>query len=70
MKSKCKTFHNEQRLQAHSRAHDQILLSSQYRQRPKFCKKFQLLLLTERDRGGTVVQMLCYKSVGRWFDPS
>ena len=23
-----------------------------------------------RDRGGTVVKMLCYKSVGRWFDPS
>ena len=22
------------------------------------------------DRGGTVVKMLCYKSDGRWFDPS
>ena len=22
------------------------------------------------DRGSTVVQMLCYKSEGRWFDPS
>jgi len=24
----------------------------------------------EGDRGGTVVKMLCYKSEGRWFDPS
>ena len=23
-----------------------------------------------RDRGSTVVKVLCYKSVGRWFDPS
>ena len=23
-----------------------------------------------RDRGGTVVQVLCYKSEGRWFHPS
>jgi len=22
------------------------------------------------DRGGTVVKLLCYKSEGRWFDPS
>ena len=22
------------------------------------------------DRGSTVVKMLCYKSEGRWFDPS
>ena len=22
------------------------------------------------DRGGTVVKALCYKSEGRWFDPS
>jgi len=22
------------------------------------------------DRGSTVVKVLCYKSVGRWFDPS
>ena len=22
------------------------------------------------DRGGTVVNVLCYKSEGRWFDPS
>ena len=22
------------------------------------------------DRGGTVVEVLCYKSEGRWFDPS
>ena len=24
----------------------------------------------ERDRGGTVGKVLCYKSEGRWFDPS
>ena len=23
-----------------------------------------------RDGGSTVVKLLCYKSVGRWFDPS
>ena len=23
-----------------------------------------------KDRGGTVVKVLCYKSEGRWFDPS
>ena len=23
-----------------------------------------------RDRGSTVVKVLCYKSEGRWFDPS
>ena len=23
-----------------------------------------------RDRGSSVVQVLCYKSEGRWFDPS
>ena len=22
------------------------------------------------DRGGTVIKALCYKSEGRWFDPS
>jgi len=22
------------------------------------------------DRGGTVVKVMCYKSEGRWFDPS
>jgi len=22
------------------------------------------------DRGGTVIKVLCYKSEGRWFDPS
>jgi len=25
---------------------------------------------TEVNRGGTVVKVLCYKSEGRWFDPS
>ena len=29
-----------------------------------------LSLLTEGDRGGTVVKVLCYKSEGRYFDPS
>ena len=27
-------------------------------------------LLETGDRGSTVVKMLCYKSIGRWFDPS
>ena len=26
--------------------------------------------MTNGDRGGTVVKLLCYKSEGRWFDPS
>jgi len=29
-----------------------------------------LVLISVGDRGGTVVKVLCYKSVGRWFDPS
>ena len=29
-----------------------------------------LVLICVGDRGGTVVKMLCYKSEGRWFDPS
>ena len=27
-------------------------------------------LRAQGDRGGTVVKVLCYKSEGRWFDPS
>ena len=26
--------------------------------------------VTSKHRGGTVVKVLCYKSEGRWFDPS
>jgi len=40
-------------------------------QRIKFCPRFLLCLVLWRgDRGGTVVRVLCYKSEGRWFDPS
>jgi len=28
------------------------------------------IILIRGDRGSTVVKVLCYKSVGRWFDPS
>ena len=31
--------------------------------------KFRIFL-TRGDRGGTLVKVLCYKSEGRWFDPS
>ena len=31
---------------------------------------FFILYCRIRDRGSTVVKVLCYKSVGRWFDPS
>ena len=31
---------------------------------------FSTLFGKEGDRGSTVVKMLCYKSEGRWFDPS
>ena len=27
------------------------------------------IYIYRRDRGGTVVKVLCYKSEGRWFDP-
>jgi len=27
-------------------------------------------MILSGDRGGTVVKVLCYKSEGRWFDPS
>ena len=26
--------------------------------------------MSEGDRGSTMVKLLCYKSEGRWFDPS
>ena len=29
-----------------------------------------VLFTINRDRGSTVVKVLCYKSEGRWFDPS
>jgi len=29
-----------------------------------------LILNNSGDRGTTVVKLLCYKSEGRWFDPS
>ena len=28
------------------------------------------IIIFVEDRGGTVVKVLCYKSEGRWFDPS
>ena len=31
---------------------------------------YLLYILPGGDRGGTVVKVLCYKSEGRWFDPS
>jgi len=33
-------------------------------------KKNSKVLLLLGDRGSTVVKVLCYKSEGRWFDPS
>ena len=35
-----------------------------------FMLKFTYVPITYWDRGGTVVKVLCYKSEGRWFDPS
>jgi len=29
-----------------------------------------IIIIIIGGRGGTVVKMLCYKSEGRWFDPS
>ena len=36
----------------------------------KHCKFISDFYCTAGDRGGTVVKVLCYKSEGRWFDPS
>ena len=30
----------------------------------------QLVAVREGDRGRTVAKVLCYKSEGRWYDPS
>ena len=38
-----------------------------------FCLEFTLMMyiaILIGDRGSTVVKVLCYKSEGRWFDPS
>jgi len=32
--------------------------------------KIMLCTVQKGDRGSTVVKVLCYKSEGRWFDPS
>ena len=34
------------------------------------CIHVRLTTCKPGDRGGTVVKVLCYKSEGRWFDPS
>jgi len=34
------------------------------------CTYTNLHSTARADRGGTVVKVLCYKSEGRWFDPS
>jgi len=31
---------------------------------------YPFLFILDGDRGSTVVKVLCYKSEGRWFDPS
>ena len=33
-------------------------------------RKFHYCAIIRGDRGSTVVKVLCYKSEGRWFDPS
>ena len=40
------------------------------RQKSDFHTQFCRTTLLKRDRGSTVVKVLCYKSEGRWFDPS
>ena len=37
---------------------------------PKLDLKFLCFTIRYGDRGSTVVKVLCYKSEGRWFDPS
>jgi len=32
--------------------------------------QYQYVIVTNGDRGSTVVKVLCYKSEGCWFDPS
>ena len=58
---------------------DDCLCWGKFRQRKLFRYKawlvhcavyFRLFNVVVGDRGGTVVKVLCYKSEGRWFDPS
>jgi len=37
---------------------------------PSLCRVFQVSLYFSGDHGSAVVKVLCYKSQGRWFDPS
>ena len=37
---------------------------------PRIANIFAEYNQQEGDRGSTVVKVLCYRSVGRWFDPS
>ena len=54
----------------------QKLLSCPYKNRWRradfsiFCHIFSEPTVSLGDRGSTVVKALCYKSEGRWFDPS
>ena len=38
--------------------------------RPDIDREYRFVHIGIGDRGGTVVKVLCYKSEGRWFDPS
>jgi len=54
----------------HTHTHT-ILYLYIYLYRVKMCILISSTVLSEvADRGSTVVKMLCYKSEGRWFDPS
>ena len=46
-----------------------------YETNAQIAKELKITLILDKlleygDRGSTVVKVLCYKSVGRWFDPS
>ena len=43
--------------------------STSFEQRRAHHRRSNCINKAGRDRGGTVVKVLCYKSEGRWFDP-